>query len=328
MRCLALADELRRVRGATVNFICCDLQGNIASTVRQKGYKVHILAQPCDDLISQRVDASQTKEVMGCKHDCDWLVVDHYSLDREWESQLRGYARQIMVIDDLANRPHDCDLLLDQNLYEGMEKRYENLVPSTCKQLCGPRYVLLRPEFQEWKERLPRVIGDVRRIMVFFSGSDPTNETLKALQAVSIFDRPDIVFEVVCGAANPYKPEIEQLSGQLPNVTCHRQVANMAELMARADLAIGAGGGAMWERCYLGLPAITMVTAENQLKTTEAVARKGAILYAGKAEDISCEDLAEIIAGTVNDVPRLEKVSAAALAVMAGHGLSWIEGFF
>jgi UDP-2,4-diacetamido-2,4,6-trideoxy-beta-L-altropyranose hydrolase len=171
--------------------------------------------------------------------------------------------------------------LLDQNYYSDMETRYEKLVQPHCKKMLGPKYALLRPEFKEARGNLKVRDGSVKRIFVFFGGSDPTNETGKALRAIQQFGRPDIAIDVVVGSTNPHQEEIASLCAQLANTQIHRQVNNMAELMARADVAIGAGGGTMWERCSLGLPTIVVSVAENQQPGCEAVARLGAILYLG-----------------------------------------------
>ena len=79
-------------------------------------------------------------------------MVDHYALDVRWESAMRTQARHIMVIDDIADRQHDCDVLLDQNFYENMQTRYTGKVPPYCRLLLGPRYALLRDEFRELHE--------------------------------------------------------------------------------------------------------------------------------------------------------------------------------
>jgi UDP-2,4-diacetamido-2,4,6-trideoxy-beta-L-altropyranose hydrolase len=209
------------------------------------------------------------------------LVVDNYSLDIKWEKYLRPYVNKIMVVDDLANRPHDCDILLDQNYYKNLDSRYDGLIPSHCRKLLGPKYALLRPEFHQAKKNLRKRDGKVRRILVFFGGSDPTNETVKTLEAIKLLNRPDIVIDVVVGAANPHKEEVKELCSQMTNTTYHCQVENMADLMAAADLAIGAGGVTTWERLYLELPTIAIAVAENQVEMLEALGEAGMVWYLG-----------------------------------------------
>jgi hypothetical protein len=162
-----------------------------------------------------------------------------------------------MVIDDLANREHDCALLLDANFYLHLNRRYKGLTPLGTSLLLGPQYALLRSEFLQ-VERSEKRTGDVRRIFAFFGGSDPTNETEKLLTALQHIQRRTFELDIVVGAGNPRKQEIERKCRLLENVHFFCQIDNIAELMAHADLAIGAGGTTLWERCYLALPSIVI----------------------------------------------------------------------
>lgn len=333
MRCLTLADKLTE-KGAEVSFICRTLPGNLCEHVEKKGYKVHRLPQidPQNDLSGQttahadwlgvdwETDALQTIEILTEKQ-ADWLIVDHYAIDYRWEGELRPYSKRIMVIDDLADRKHDCDLLLDQNLYEDIEIRYNGLVPEDSVKLLGPKYALLRREFVEARKSLKMRDGTVKRILIFFGGSDPSNETTKALEAVDMLNRPDIAVDVIVGSSNPHKEKIKKRCSDLSNAYYHCQVDNMAELMARADLAIGAGGSTTWERCFLSVPSITVVIAENQSETTTSVARRGAILNLGWREDVTSERLAKIIEETLASPHSLKKMSERAIKLVGVEGV-------
>jgi UDP-2,4-diacetamido-2,4,6-trideoxy-beta-L-altropyranose hydrolase len=193
---------------------------------------------------------------------------------------VRPLVKKIMVIDDLANRKHSCDLLLDQN-YNKNGSRYNGLVPENCIQLLGPEYALLRPQFREARENLKREKNKVKRVLVFMGGADPTNATGKVLKAIKMLNRPDIITDVVIGIANPHRERIRRLASQMPNVVCHINVDNMAELTASADLYIGAGGITTWERCCLGVPSIVIVIAENQRSATESLAEDGVVMNLG-----------------------------------------------
>ncbi|MCL6479749.1 MAG: UDP-2,4-diacetamido-2,4,6-trideoxy-beta-L-altropyranose hydrolase [Peptococcaceae bacterium] len=327
MRCLTLADELRK-KGAEIFFICRLLPGNLCGLIEQKGYLVHRLPYPEQspnsvtnharrEEVSWQTDAEETKTILAKEiGGIDWLVVDHYALDIRWETLMRPHAKKIMVIDDLADRPHDCDLLLDQNLYENMETRYQTLIPGHCLTLLGPGYVLLRPEFKKVRRNLRQRDGTVKRILIFFGGSDPTNETAKALKAVQLINRPEVIIDVVVGSTNLHKEEIQQLCSIRPNTSFYCQVENMAELMARADLAIGAGGTTTWERCFLGLPSITLIVAQNQADTTKTVAAKGAAWNLGWSGSVSLEILAEAIKMAMNDPVALKDMGLTAMRLM------------
>ena len=269
---------------------------------------------------TQEKDADQTAEALKAVGYFDWLIVDHYALDVKWETAMRAYAEGIMVIDDLADRKHDCDLLLDQNLHRDMESRYEKLVSPRCKKLLGPKYALLRPEFEEARKNLRTRNGGVKRIFVFFGGIDPTNETGKALRAIQQLNRADIAIDVVVGATNPHQESIASLCAQLPEARLYRQIDNMAELMASADLSIGAGGGTMWERCCLGLPAIVMSIASNQQSGCEAVASSGGILYLGEARSVGIELLEGALRVTLSSPGLVASMSKVGASLVDGQG--------
>lgn len=317
MRCLTLADQLRN-EGAEVAFVCRDLPGGMFDLLHARGYRFARLPMAAADKVPQPSDAVETIKAARqlFPGGTDWLVVDHYRLDAEWERLLRPHTKRLMVIDDLANRFHDCDLLLDQNYYRDMERRYRGLVPEQCISLLGPKYVLLRPEFAQARQKLGVRDGNVRRILVFFGGSDPTNQTQKAVEALRLLGRWDIEVDVVVGSANPHCDAVQTMCGELPNVAFHRQVSNMAELISNADLGIGAGGAAMWERCYLGLPTLTVVFAANQERTTEDVAEIGAIEYLGWSDRFMPDDYLKAISRMLGDSQRVRQIGNAALKVL------------
>jgi UDP-2,4-diacetamido-2,4,6-trideoxy-beta-L-altropyranose hydrolase len=288
MRCLTLAEVLRE-HGAEVAFASRDLPGSCCGLVEECGFTLFHL--PGDAEIDVNRDAGITAEYLSCCRP-DWLVVDHYGIDAEWERQQRPFVGGIMVIDDLADRKHDCDILLDQNFYDDMESRYDGLIPPGSRLFPGPAYALLRSEFIAARRTLRERDGRVRRILLFFGGTDPTNETGKALAALRTMDRLDIAADVVVGAANPNVTLIRELCSHLPQVSFHLQVNNMAEFMAMADLAIGAGGTTTWERCYLGLPTLIIVVADNQLVSSRMAASAGMARFVGQSGDVTADTLA------------------------------------
>ncbi|MCD6732501.1 MAG: UDP-2,4-diacetamido-2,4,6-trideoxy-beta-L-altropyranose hydrolase [Burkholderiaceae bacterium] len=307
MRCLTLADVLRS-GGARTRFVCRPLPPGLAELVTGRGHELAGLP-PCDGAaasgtaggarragagegavgnavdpphsawlgVSQADDAQATLAALADEAPWDWLVVDHYALDARWESRLRGCARRILAIDDLADRRHDCDALLDQNLYADMQARYEGLVPAHCVRLLGPRHALLRPEFGEARTRL-RERGDaVRRVLVFFGGIDAGNLTTSALDALDAIAL-DADVDVVIGAAHPRRAALEARCAARPRTALHVQAADMAALLAAADVGIGAAGVATWERCALGLPSLAFAVAANQQALLRDAAREGLVL--------------------------------------------------
>ena len=317
MRCLALAEALRP-QGAEIAFICREQDGDLCGLIAAREFEVLRLPRlSAGEIWDWQSDAVQTARVLSAKWPrADWLAVDHYRLDARWETAMRPIAERIMAIDDLADRRHDCALLVDQNLSRDMDKRYAGLVPESARLLLGPEHALLRAEFATARAAGKRRDGTLRRILVFFGGSDAGNETAKALEGLRLFERPDIAVDVVIGATNPHHERIGRLCAALPGAILHRQVNNMAELMAAADLALGGGGITTWERCCLGLPALVTILADNQVELARAAAEYGAIVNLGAAEVVSAADYRLA----------LEALTPSQLARMGQRGAALVDG--
>jgi UDP-2,4-diacetamido-2,4,6-trideoxy-beta-L-altropyranose hydrolase len=221
--------------------------------------------------------------------DLDWVVVDHYALDARWESRVAGRARRLMVIDDLADRKHSCDLLLDQNLGRRPED-YAGLVSPETKGLIGPRFALLRNEFVRARESSlqARALREPAKLLISLGGVDAENITGDVLDVLA--DMPEAgrwQVTVVLGAACPHAVSIrEQADAMSYRVEVVVGASNMAELMAGADLAIGAAGGSAWERCCLGLPTLLIVMADNQRPGARALEAAGAAICLGEPHGV------------------------------------------
>jgi len=334
MRCLTLAEELKK-SGAEIAFISRAHEGNLNELISQKDIEVFELPKPEafeptsrkaeeDNYeewlgVSQSQDAQETINVLR-EDPPDWLIVDHYALDQTWEKYIRPYVKNILVIDDLATRSHDCNLLLDQNWFEDKDGRYNGLVPSCCKQLLGSEYALLRPEFAEEKKKLKPRNGDVKRIFVFFGGSDPHNLTAMTLWALSQPELIHLEVDAVISENNPYRDELKELALTRPLTQLHIQVDNMASIMAKADLAIGSGGATTWERICLNLESCVVIIAKNQNEVNSHLARNGYIHLLGYAHEINPKFLKENIVNRILQINK--KMGRADYSTMCdGRGL-------
>ena len=329
MRCLTLADELKK-QGAQVRFISRNLSDYLREMLTARDFEHGSLStvvarEPIDELAhanwlgtSQAQDVQATIQVL-VDHLWDWVVVDHYALDKRWESAVRTNAKQIMVIDDLADRQHDCDVLLDQNFYADMQTRYDAKVPVHCQLLLGPRYALLRNEFRKLREQIKPRVGKVKRILVFFGGVDSDNYTSLAIEALtSISDALHV--DVVIGEQHPYREQIQNAC-LAHGYGCQVQTTRMAELMADADLAIGAGGSASWERCCLGLPALLVALAENQVDIAKALDSIGACIYIGTKETANLLTVQQAITNLLAKHDQRESISLHAFSLVDGMGV-------
>lgn len=338
MRCLTLAEALR-ARGAECHFICREHPGNLLEHLRCKGYAVHALlpAEHADgapsvsvaDLAHARwLGGSQAEDAAECAQllrelQPDWLVVDHYALDARWERELKAYCQKLMVIDDLADRPHQCDLLLDQTYGRACDE-YSPWVSPGCTVLCGAQYALLRQEFCALRASSlqKRASPQLQCLLISMGGVDRDNVTGQVLDALRSSSLPEgCRVVVVMGASAPWLAEVHEVAANMPWSTEVRVgVENMAQLMADSDLAIGAAGSTSWERCCLGLPAVMLVLADNQRKVAQGLAQAGAVLLLQDATSIA-EALPALLDELMLSTGKLSAMSRVAAAIVDGRGV-------
>jgi UDP-2,4-diacetamido-2,4,6-trideoxy-beta-L-altropyranose hydrolase len=271
MRCLTAADKLLK-KGHDVVFWMEKLPGNLIDLVQSRGFSV----------------VHEIKEADIC-------IIDHYEIDVKWERSIRLFVKKIVVIDDLANRMHDCDVLLDQNIVPNFETRYNLLVPDHCIKLLGPKYLIVRDEFIKERQQSRARTGDINKLLIFMGGTDPTGETMKVLQVLKgsskiTFDRIDIVV----GIGNPDRKKIQDICYR-EGFHYHCQIDYLASLMAQADFSIGAGGSTMWERCYVGLPSSSTIVANNQILSTKAATKLGIVWNLGWHEKVSMKSYEQLL---------------------------------
>ena len=305
MRCLTLAHALRE-SGATCRFTCREHRGHMLDGIREQGFEALVLPQLNEcarrDLHAdepQLEDAEATASVLGdtC---ADWLIVDHYALDARWESALRSHCHRIVVIDDLADRNHDCDLLLDQNLVADMAHRYDDKLPAHCGKMLGPRYALLQPLYSELHARTPPREGAVQRVLVYFGGADAGNLTGLAIAAFLSLKLGDVALDVVINPNGPHSETIRRQTQGQQDITLHFGLPSLAPLMVKADLAIGGGGATSWERCCLGLPTLVITLAENQKPIAAELDKRGLIRWLGHQNEVSEAGLTKVLREIIN----------------------------
>ncbi len=334
VRCRTLAQGLR-AQGAEVRFICRAHPGHQIDTLAADAFATTALPAPPNAIdtgestasenyarwlgVPQLQDAAETLAALSGWRP-DWLVVDHYGLDADWEQALRPEVGRILVIDDLANRRHDADLLLDQNYATDGARRYAGLLPASAVTLIGPRYALLHPAYAEQRRMLRSRGRDVQRLLIFFGGTDPQNLTGLALQALAAPDLADLTVDCVVGATNPHRESLSRQAVARPGTRLHGPRPHLADLMAEADLAIGAGGTTTWERCCLGLPSLVVSIAENQRPACAALAAGDVIHYLGHRDTVGIEVLREAVRQLVQDRARRQHLAAAGMELVDGQG--------
>jgi UDP-2,4-diacetamido-2,4,6-trideoxy-beta-L-altropyranose hydrolase len=334
MRCLALADALV-TRGAACLFVCRGHDGHLRDLIVERGHRVTLLADaPFDpryalDLAHAdwlgtdwHTDAIATRTALAA-FGPDALVVDHYALDARWEDVQREVVACVLAIDDLADRPHRCDVLLDHNWHgeqADARERYRDRVASSCECLLGPQYALLKPEFAQWRAQTPAHDGSVRRVLVFMGGADAGNETAKVMRALMHDDLRALALDVVIGRSHPDPAGIAALVAARPGTVLHVALPSLAELMAKADLAIGAGGTTTWERLCLGLPTLIISVADNQTESNRALHDAGYVNFLGTSDTVDAARISAAISAMIASPDTLIAMSARGRALSPGHG--------
>jgi UDP-2,4-diacetamido-2,4,6-trideoxy-beta-L-altropyranose hydrolase len=334
MRMLTLAEGLRNL-GADVTFVGRRHKGNLLEVTRTHGFSLVDLPEPADDFRPEALperaawvgacwqdDAQQTLKAIGSLGSRpDWLVVDHYGLDKSWEATMRPAVQGIFVVDDLADRMHDCDFLLDQNLVEGSQRRYVGKVSPRCRLMLGPRYALLSPVYSQLRERTLVRQGKINRILISFGGSDQHGLSTLALRAFVNLNRRDIEVDVIVADTISAKRIMDDLHDKHSNIHVHVNVRSLAPFISAADLAIGAVGSTSWERLCLGLPSLVITTAENQKPLAEALHARGLVEWLGHFDEVSVAMLEDSLRALVNRGCD-EVASRMCREIVDGSGLS------
>ncbi|WP_244946861.1 UDP-2,4-diacetamido-2,4,6-trideoxy-beta-L-altropyranose hydrolase [Legionella israelensis] len=320
MRCLALANALK-IFGIESHFICRKVSGGMLQQIQDQGHIVHsfFINESLKDN-AWELDAKICREILHEIHP-DWVVVDHYELDIRWEKIIKTCCAKLMVIDDLANRLHDCDILLDQTLGRSPEM-YAELTPEHCILLLGTKYALLRSDFAQLREYSlkRREAGKLEHLLISMGGSDPHNITQKVLSVLDNSCLPrQCKITIILGAQFSAVEQIKKQAANMlweTNILCN--VSNMAEIMANADLAIGAAGSTSWERCCLGLPGLVIILADNQREVARNLVLKNAI-HVLELNQFFSKDLHQKMIAMTERI-QLVNMSRAAASIVDGLG--------
>lgn len=332
-RCLTLARALNAA-GWECFFVCRELPGHIADTVCQLGHTLKMLRKPRGNAthhnfisenysdwlgVSWFEDAKETTQVLKCVSP-DLLVLDHYGLDVNWETFIQNTVQNLVVIDDLANRSHQCQLFVDPNLGR-RSSHYASLLPINCKKLIGEDFAILGAEFRKFRDEslMRRLENKLSRILVSMGGIDNLNLTSQVIETLSQSSLPQTVkIDVILGRASPFSNEVRRVASNSPfEIKLSVDVDNMAQMMSLSDMSIGAVGGTAWERLCLGLPSIAVIQAVNQEFNAKSLER------AGVAKTLHYEEIRHRLPQEVEFLmvhENLKTMSARASGIIDGRG--------
>ena len=279
MRCLTLAQELKNNFDKII-FLTRKDSGDFTETIMKNEFEVIFIPTNNDSDIIKNIVTTNSENK-------NFLLIDHYDVDSNFESSLKNIFEKIFVIDDLANRKHDCDLLIDQNYYRDLNQRYEKLIQNGTIVLLGQKYAIIRPEFRKINKKAIKKNSQIKKILVSFGGSDPTNECKKAFDALCSIENNQFEIVAIVGIYNNKFEQLKKLYEKYSNIKIYRHVNDLSQLMLNSDLFIGAGGTTTWERFYMGLPSIVTIISDDQKESIEFLSDMGHVINLGLAKNVT-----------------------------------------
>ena len=325
-RCINLANELRN-NGGNIIFVSRNHKDNSNKLVVDNGFKLislpyrdfNVSKNDCKTWVgaSQKEDVKETLNALKNVR-CDLIIIDHYGINKKWETEIKKSFRKIFVIDDLANREHNCDFLLDQNYRINSSNRYTKLVPKKCKLLLGPNFALLNEAFSQ-KNKVKKFNKD-KRLFIFMGGSD-RKDFIKTITNI-LDDRlfSNLQTDIVVGKSF-YDDMNRNLSVKTNSkIYFHPPQRHLADLMSKCDFAIGAGGVTNLERMCIGIPSIVISLAENQVEICKELSSLGLINYLGDLKTISLNVLKSSIVRMLENDAYLRKLSLKSQSIVDGYG--------
>jgi UDP-2,4-diacetamido-2,4,6-trideoxy-beta-L-altropyranose hydrolase len=311
IRCLSLAEAM-----AAADWSC-----HLAVQTGAKGWLPRLQDWPGRPHV---VAASDNPTALSGLGRYDVVVVDNYRVDAEYERACRSHGRYVVAIDDLANRPHDCDLLLDQT-WGRQASDYAGFVRQGCHFLLGNAFTLISQEFPRLQAETMtrrRTSDRIHRILVSAGAVDSHDLTSRFLDALGTLRTTDRI-DVVLGPGAPHRERIHEKVRAMGNgAYLHLGTDRMADMMSAADLALGAAGVSSWERCCLGLPALVLIAADNQRLVARTLAEHGAAEVLGAEHEVSRERLASAIRELLGSPSRLLAMAEAGISLCDGQGSS------
>lgn len=314
MRCLALEQHLGDEEGSSV-FVTCINTPFIRARLRSEGVKVIQL-----NVTAGSIDDAKQTISLAKKMAASWIVVDGYNFNTRYQQLIKNSGLHLLFIDDLCSADHYyADILLNQNIYAS-EDLYSNREPYTSL-LLGTRYVLLRKEFlkwQNWKREIPQT---AQKLLVTLGGSDHENITQKVVDAIQQIKVNGLNVIIVAAHNSHYRELKSKVQRSKVTMQLKRNISNISDLMAWADVAVSAGGTSTWELAFMGLPALSIAIADNQCQVVEELSKAGIIVNLGWHQSITISGMANAISQLLRNSETRARMSKCAQCLVDGKGV-------
>jgi UDP-2,4-diacetamido-2,4,6-trideoxy-beta-L-altropyranose hydrolase len=307
IRCLNLAKQLE----GEVHFICRTLTGNLNVLVSENQFTLHeihsIDIEP-EALVEEINEITPILESL----DADCIVVDHYGLGLDWETNAKEFCKRLLIIDDIE-REHIEAGILDQNYRNSIPKKYKD---SNSTLFLGPSYCLLNKDFQSFDINT-KSNTKTNKVILFFGGSDPAAQTLRVTKLL-IKSSLKYEWNLIVGSQNKDKEEIKSLIKNKEQFIYHENIDYMCKLMSKSYFFIGAGGSTSWERVKVELPSLCISIADNQIELAKNLHNQGSCLYLGAHTELSDSDILNAVTSTLSDQEKIMKMKESCKGLSIG----------
>jgi UDP-2,4-diacetamido-2,4,6-trideoxy-beta-L-altropyranose hydrolase len=313
MRCLALAQSWQDSYGR-VTFLMAPGSPSLEQRISSEGMNVVSITEQPGSENDAKITADIAKKIKS-----SWVIVDGYQFDGEYQKILKKQNCKFLFIDDYGHANHYyADLVLNQNI-SADRSLYTNSEPYT-RFLLGSRFVLLRREFLKWAGHQREIAPVARKVLLTLGGSDPDNITLKMIEILKKINIDGLELIVVAGGLNPNFVTLEQSVKNYPLFSIKRNVENMPELMAWADVAISAGGSTCWELAFSGLPGILIILSRDQELNVSGLSKQGAAISIDRPGEINSESIIDAISGLIYSPDKRYAMSHMGKTIVDGNG--------
>ena len=314
MRCLALAQAWKDL-GGTVAFVSREASGSSSKRLVEEAID---LCSP-QSIPGTVEDAHETARIAGTRNG-SWIVVDGYHFGSLYQKTIKDHGFCLLCLDDLGHAGHYyADIVVNQNI--GADRAMYPAHEDYTDLLLGPSYVLLRREFQNWKN-YQRENGRVpRKVLITIGGGDPDNVTTRVIEGITLLGNTDLSLAVIVGPHNPYHDQIQSVAVMAPSpVRIIENPESMPRCMAWADLAVSGAGSTCWELLYMGLPAAVIQLAENQRPIAEGLAGLGAVINLGPFQSLDPGRVAGAVRILLSLTPEQRKAYSGYRRLIDGDG--------
>lgn len=320
MRCMALAQEWLR-RGGRVVFITQGQSEKILQRLRNEGCEVLSVGRAHPSLDDLDFVLSYIGRIRNQSHRDVCIVLDGYHFDVEYQRAVHHLGYKLLVIDDIAHHPeYSADFILNQNI---LAETYSYRCNKETVLLLGSTYCLIREEFLNRQELAGVEPASVKNILVTLGGSDTRNLNVMITTALNAMNDRTLNVTYIAG---PTFHDYANLKEALRNVVFEnrliRATEDMSLFMNKHDLAISTAGSTCWEMCFMGLPFVTIIAAENQADIAHTLDKKNIAPCIGWYNDISPDDIIKTLERVIYDDQLRRNMSERGRYLIDGSGAS------